>query len=255
EGERMDLSAGEWKAQLVLKSKSGNDALNYIGVLSTARDGWDEDDFVKPPSSPSMGTAVTMNNLGVRLSADFRAFNPSGNIWDCTVSGSEADGPLRLSVDLTGSLPEGFTLYIIDLAAERIYDTRTVPSFEFSFTQRETARRFRLVAGTEGFIEEHSNGIPLVPMEYALSQNFPNPFNPVTTIQYTLANSGRVQLEIFNILGQNVRTLVDSDQNIGAYAVVWDGKDNHGILLSSGIYYYQIRSKEYRSARKMTFVK
>jgi flagellar hook assembly protein FlgD len=111
------------------------------------------------------------------------------------------------------------------------------------------------VAGTEAYLDQHSNGIPVIPMEYSMSQNYPNPFNPVTTIRYSLSNSGTVDLKIFNVLGQNVRTLVSEHQQLGSYSVTWDGKDNRGILLSSGIYYYQIQANNYRSVKKMTFIK
>lgn len=255
EGERNDLAPEEWKAQVRLHSHAGTDAMNFIGVLSNARDGWDDEDFVKPPSSPSSGAVLAVRNHGVRLSADYRAFNTEGNSWDCSVTGSSSDGPLRFSVDMVGELPDGFSLYIIDLQAERIYDTRLMPVVEFTFSGVETSRSFRLIAGTSGYVGEHSNGIPMVPLEYSLSQNFPNPFNPSTAINYTLAHSGKVKLDIFNVLGQKVRTLVDAQQGIGAYSVTWDGKDNHGILLSSGIYYYQIQANLYRSVKKMTLVK
>ncbi|NUN69590.1 MAG: choice-of-anchor D domain-containing protein [Bacteroidetes bacterium] len=255
EGERLDLPAGDWKAQVTLVSRSGRDAVNYIGVLSSAHDGWDDEDFVKPPSSPGSGSSIAVSNHGMRLSADYRAFHAQGNVWEVMVSGSSSEGTVSISVALSGSLPEGFGLYVLDPVTERIYDVRTVTAVDITFSRGETSRPLRFIAGDARFVQEQSNGVPLVPLEYALSQNFPNPFNPVTTIIYSLAHSSDVKLEIFNILGQKVRTLVDAPRSIGVYSVQWDGKDNHGILLSSGIYYYQIQTKGFRAARMMTFVK
>ena len=79
------------------------------------------------------------------------------------------------------------------------------------------------------------------PREFALHQNFPNPFNPDTTIKYDLAESADVTLQIYNVLGQVVRTLVASEaQNAGRYQIRWNGMDDRGVSVSSGIYFYQI---------------
>jgi flagellar hook assembly protein FlgD len=77
--------------------------------------------------------------------------------------------------------------------------------------------------------------------ETSLSQNAPNPFNPATTISYSLSEPGYVVLRIYNLLGQEVRTLVDEVQAAGSYTVRWDGKDNREVAVVSGIYLYQLR--------------
>jgi photosystem II stability/assembly factor-like uncharacterized protein len=249
------LHANEWKLRLSLASGNEADTKNFIGVLNNAENGWDAEDFMKPPASPSGGMVLSLQNHGELLSADYRAFNREGHVWNFIVSGPRSAAPLRITPEQIGQIPQEFLLYLIDLKEERMYDLRTVPMYEFSFQKKETARSFRIVAGTSDFLEQHSNGIPVIPLEYSLSQNFPNPFNPTTTIRYTLSNSGPVSLDIYNILGQNVRTLVKERQQIGSYSITWDGKDNHGILLSTGIYYYQIQVNNFRSVKKMTFIK
>jgi hypothetical protein len=79
-----------------------------------------------------------------------------------------------------------------------------------------------------------------IPMNFELSQNYPNPFNPSTSIGFILNRTGDVQLEIFNILGQKVRTLVDAYRKAGAYRVVWDGCDDSGLRVGSGVYIYRL---------------
>lgn len=78
-----------------------------------------------------------------------------------------------------------------------------------------------------------------VPHQLVLEQNFPNPFNPATTIAYTLASSARVQISIYNVMGQEVRTLIDETQPAGTYQLHWDGKDRNGKEISAGIYLYK----------------
>ncbi|MCH7733001.1 MAG: T9SS type A sorting domain-containing protein, partial [Candidatus Marinimicrobia bacterium] len=93
------------------------------------------------------------------------------------------------------------------------------------------------------------------PYTYSLLQNYPNPFNPETTIQYSLAASGRVVIHIYNILGRKVRTLVDDVQEEGFHKVQWDGKDNFGRNIASGIYLYRIRSGDFVYTRKLLLLR
>jgi len=96
---------------------------------------------------------------------------------------------------------------------------------------------------------------PSIPAEFFISQNYPNPFNPSTSISYGLPSDADVRIEIFNILGQNVRTLIDERQKAGYRSVVWDGADNSGARVSSGVYFYTIEAGSYRDSRKMLLIK
>ena len=95
------------------------------------------------------------------------------------------------------------------------------------------------------------------PREFALHQNFPNPFNPDTTIKYDLAESADVTLQIYNVLGQVVRTLVASEaQSAGRYQIRWNGMDERGVPVSSGIYFYQIAADgKFSDVRKLMLLK
>ncbi|MCB9068050.1 MAG: choice-of-anchor J domain-containing protein [Calditrichae bacterium] len=94
-----------------------------------------------------------------------------------------------------------------------------------------------------------------IPATYSLEQNYPNPFNPSTRLKYSLKESGRVRLQVFNVLGQLVRILVDSDQTAGYKEVMWDGKNHLGEKVSSGIYIYRIEVNEFVNTRKMILLK
>jgi hypothetical protein len=98
-------------------------------------------------------------------------------------------------------------------------------------------------------------GPDLVPKVYSLEQNFPNPFNPSTTLAYSLKEAGHVTINIYNILGQNVRTLVDEYQNAGSYTKVWDGHDDAGNEVASGVFFYRIKSGDFTDIKKMVLMK
>jgi hypothetical protein len=95
----------------------------------------------------------------------------------------------------------------------------------------------------------------LVPVTYQLSQNYPNPFNPETTLRYALPRDERVQLKIFNIRGQLVKTLVDEEMNAGHHSVLWKGRDDADHSVATGIYFVQMQAGDYRQVRKLVLIK
>ena len=90
---------------------------------------------------------------------------------------------------------------------------------------------------------------------FQLHQNYPNPFNPTTTIRYSVESAGEVELRIYNMLGQIVRTLVKGTKLAGEYSVVWDGKDGFGRQVTSGQYFYRFKAGEQQSTRAMILLK
>ena len=94
-----------------------------------------------------------------------------------------------------------------------------------------------------------------LPDSYALTQNYPNPFNPETEIRYQLPENCQVSLVIHNLLGQQIRTLVDKQQPAGFHAVRWDGKDDRGMAVASGVYLYLMNAKQFRQVEKMLLLR
>jgi hypothetical protein len=102
-------------------------------------------------------------------------------------------------------------------------------------------------------VEDFADNQPL-PARFELLQNYPNPFNPETVIKYQVAHKRPLEVAIFNLLGQKVRVLVEAVQAPGSYEVRWDGLDNLGRRVSSGVYVYQLKAGEFTQARKMIFL-
>ncbi len=93
------------------------------------------------------------------------------------------------------------------------------------------------------------------PSKFLLEDNYPNPFNPTTNIKYHIAKAGQVKIDIFNISGQLVKTLVNSYHTSGDYFVTWDGKNNYGSIISSGTYFYRMTAGNFVDTKKMIFLK
>jgi flagellar hook assembly protein FlgD len=102
--------------------------------------------------------------------------------------------------------------------------------------------------------EDEESGI----RSFRLSQNSPNPFNPTTSIEFSVpggANPTHATLKIYNLLGKKLRTLVDEPRQVGIHRVIWDGKDEQSRDVSSGIYFYVLEAGDFRESKKMTLLK
>jgi hypothetical protein len=95
----------------------------------------------------------------------------------------------------------------------------------------------------------------LLPVKAVLSQNYPNPFNAYTTISFNLSSAEDVEVSIYNVAGQKVNTLQDGLLNAGEHRIIWDGRNYHGLEVSSGIYFYRLSAGDLSETRQMTFLK
>ncbi len=94
-----------------------------------------------------------------------------------------------------------------------------------------------------------------LPSRFALGRNYPNPFNPMTNIKYSVAHTGKVSLQVYDLAGRLVRTLVDDKVVQGHHAAIWDGTDNKGKTVASGAYYYRLSAPGFTQNRKMVLLK
>ncbi len=108
--------------------------------------------------------------------------------------------------------------------------------------------------GAPPYVDIDDNVIVQTP-EVFLHQNFPNPFNPETTINYQLTQNNEVELIIYNIRGQKVKTLVHEVLPAGEYSAIWDGKDSNGNRVGSGIYFYKLKAGDFQKVKKMILLK
>lgn len=97
--------------------------------------------------------------------------------------------------------------------------------------------------------------LDLKPRDFGLDQNYPNPFNPSTQIAYRLPEDSNVRLVVFNILGQQVRTLVNGRVSAGAFSIAWDGRDEAGRQVASGVYLYRLDAGKFKAIKRMTLLK
>ncbi len=97
--------------------------------------------------------------------------------------------------------------------------------------------------------------VSLIPDVFALHQNYPNPFNPVTQIRYDLPEDSYVSITIYDIMGRNIKSLVNTDQTAGYRSIRWNATNNLGEPVSAGMYIYMIQAGEFRQTKKMVLLK
>ncbi|MDP3025622.1 MAG: FlgD immunoglobulin-like domain containing protein [candidate division Zixibacteria bacterium] len=127
------------------------------------------------------------------------------------------------------------------------------PSNEFEFTP-VTGFAFAPVFW-KGALEVKEINTPTKPTVFSLAQHLPNPFHPKNMIRFALPKDSWVKLEVYNILGQKVKTLVDEKLAAGVKEVEWDGRDGKGLEVASGIYFYRIKADDFSDVKKMVMLK
>jgi hypothetical protein len=170
-------------------------------------------------------------------------------------AGADASRPISFEVQgNSGSYPiywsQNLTIDHTDTYGPYVFtnDTTNDANAYFRFNLGATTHNFfvddvSFVDPDETGVKETQNRNPEKPQSFLMSQNYPNPFNPSTTIEYSLPEAARVSIDIFNMQGQKVRTLVDQQQNSGVHRISWNGTDQKSVAMPTGLYVYQIKAQ------------
>ena len=166
------------------------------------------------------------------------------------------------------NIDSGTVLLLVYDVAGKTIGPGSGPVLHIPFTISQKAEGPREIVFREVILaDEQANAVPTevksahitiekaLPTEYALVQNFPNPFNPETVIEYQLPEDSYVTITIYNVLGQEIRRLVDERMPGGFYTVVWDGTNGLGEYVASGIYFFRMQAGDFISVRKMMMLK
>ncbi len=253
------LEEKDWLWQISAKTDRTKDLDNFAGVRDGARDEWDVKDRAEPPP---IGDYLALyfdhrkwESYPGLYGVDIRKPGQQGYIWEFVVESCEQEKNVSLEWTLRNTYPEGWEAYLIDTdEGVSVNMQQTVRYLYTTDPAVPNTHRFKLLAGSPEFVEQASD-VPLVPVAFGLSQNYPNPFNPETTIEYSLPKNGQVRLTVYNIIGQQVRVLVDEKQKTGAHKVMWNGTSENGVQVPSGIYIYRLEFPGKVADRKLVLVR
>ena len=262
------LARDEWRLMLQAHVSAQWDSANYLGMLNTAADEWDVHDAPEPPP---IGGYVSLRfphsdwNYAGDYSADYRAVSAHGAYWDFELRSNLADPNAELCWRGIKEVPDFFEILLVDRRLGQVVDMRRTARYTCLAGAAPTSNgaaarepRFRLIIGKPAFVQTHAEGLFGIPADFALRQNFPNPFRSLrenTVIRYELPNEVKVRLVIFDVLGRKVIDLVDGTQPAGYHGVAWNGKEATGQLAATGIYFYRFQAGDFVQMRKILLIR
>ena len=183
------------------------------------------------------------------MTTDIRQPSQEGHAWEfyCHIDPQEEN--LTLRFDGLATIPAQFDAFLIDIKTNTAYPLYDSAPIAF-ITHGDAQRAFRLAVGTKAFLAGEAGEAELYPTAFELYQNFPNPFNPATQIEYTIPQTAHVELVVYNSTGQKVAVLTNDIKNAGRHAVIWNTNG-----LPSGIYFYRIHAEKFIKIKKCLLVK
>ncbi|MCH7498070.1 MAG: VCBS repeat-containing protein, partial [Candidatus Marinimicrobia bacterium] len=250
-----------WLLRLAAVGQTYTDRANAIGQLEGASDALDHFDNPEPPYVDGyISLAMERDDWGAnlpRFSTDIRSPEAQDGVWDMALYVRGEQGPITLSTQLQGDWPPGHRMVLLDLLTRREHDllsgggALTITRYREDFPYH-----LKVVAGSAAYVTHALDQIlAALPSDFALAPNYPNPFNPNTTLRYSLIRPARVNLAIYDLRGREVITLLDGWQDLGHYEVVWDGRDRSGSRAASGLYFAAYRVAGQLFTRKMVLMK
>ena len=256
---RSIASTPQWGVRILAQCQQARDEDNLAAAFSGAASAWDNMDRPEPPVIGEYVSVYFPHPEWTRntssYSTDARPEPLEGETWTFEVTTNIRD-KVTLTFEGLDRVPEQFEVWLVDPNLKTVQNLRERDSYPVLASDLGHPRRLELIVGRQDFIRDTFNGAGLMPTSFELAQNIPNPFNPATTIQYGLSGEERVTLAVYDILGQEIVTLVDAEQQAaGHHVAVWDGRDRAGQSVGSGIYIYRLRAGSFTAVRKMILVR
>jgi len=199
----------------------------YISEVNSFRVGFQYTDC-----GGEWGYGVAIDNMAIKMGDSFT--------W-LTVS------PYRGNVSAFDGYNDSIA---VKIGAYGVYDNLSIED-ELVVESGENIVSVEIGVGVEVSLDESE----ITPIQFALHQNYPNPFNPETNIQFDIAENSRVQVSVFNLVGQQVASLINKQMDAGVYHVRWSGLNDKGEPLPSGMYFYEMKTDHYHSVKKLVLVK
>ena len=256
---RLNLSHANWALQIKATCQEALDDFNFLGVYEQASDSWDALDHTEPPPIgdyvsvyfPHKDWRVHPNNY----TTDFRTTVANGQTWSFIVNTNIRSSEAKVVIMGIETLPHDLEIILLDEKLNISQDLRENNVFVFPTGAYGISKNLKILVGNREFLAEETSDKTLVPENFVLSQNFPNPFNPVTSIRFGLPRAEKVRIQVFDILGKEVTTLIDNEQKQAGYHLVsWNSKDKYGSEVASGLYIYRLQAGKFSQTKKMLLI-
>ncbi len=254
------LQPDDWLIQISAKTGRMHDINNWVGLQGKAKVGFDKLELAEPPV---IGKYIKVsfshpewNQPAKEFSTDIRPIAQEEQVWTFEVDINKPFALVNLTFSFLGDFPSDAEVHLIDEALKLAQNLRSNPDYAFKSGKNGSRKKLKLIVGSREFASEKAGEIALIPDKFTLLQNFPNPFNPETSIRYNIPEANHVKLVVYDLLGRQLRVLVNNElQNAGYYTVTWNGRDDKGRPVASGVYIYRISTNSQAIVRKMILLK
>ena len=243
----IQVSAGEYE-----------DNYNTFGAIDGAdnqRDWRDNPEITAPGSFVSLSFIIPEEDNQYQVTSDIRSLDQTLKVWNGRIK-NNTSGSVTLSWSVEQELPPNYAVELIDLNTRITVDMLSSSQLSLGPIDSRYDRCINTVAGDPAEVSRKVTEIlSTIPEELSLNGNYPNPFNPVTSIRFGLPEPMKINLSIINILGQEVAVLVSGWQDIGHHEVRWEGIDGNGVPAASGVYFAVLRDSRQVRINKMMLLK
>lgn len=234
--------------RLSLLSDNKEKSFIIISIDSTSKTDFDKNDILAPPGDFEEAKISLFNSsLSLsykRLIKESRPEIGEGKIFNVKIKNNLTQ---KLNLEVAGQNHfQDYEIYLLDKYAHKFYDLNNENYIEVKPSSNE--KDFQIIIGSRKFIEEIKK--ENLPLNYFLSYNYPNPFNPVTTIEYSIPQKELVTIIIYDVLGKEIKTLVNEVKNAGFYQAEFNAKG-----LTSGVYFCRMRSGYFNDTKKLILLR
>ena len=232
-----------WGIEIIASNGQAVDRGNRAQVHEQAETQWDALDHVNPALLDQKLDVYFANKHWKERKGlyrvDTRPLTKSNLSWDFEVTSSNGDA-VTLTFEGLEEVPADHAIRLYDVVLDEVIDLRETPHYNLSASR--TPRPFELHIGADAStMPAHENAA--LPESISLQQNFPNPFNPSTTIPFSLPADMPVQLDVYDALGQRVATLLQNEMKAaGRHTVIWEARNDAGHMVSSGLYFIRLEA-------------
>jgi len=237
------VDPARWRVSIALSAGAILDQINSFGVSHEANAGLDRLDFYKPRAIASMPMVVfhrpAWDAKYTAFATDLRPEIAESESWDFEVRATAREAA-QLTFSGIGKIPEQFEAYLIDESRARTVNLRHDSLYRFNPVVE--ASKFSVVVGKRAAVQEKLNSVAL-PRSFVLGPNYPNPFNPMTTISVAVPVAAEIKLTVYNILGRKVKIIYAGLLEAGRYSFNWEGKDESGNPAATGVYLYRLTTR------------
>ena len=248
----------EWMLNIMLDSDI---YFNYSTEIGRRKNSINAFDLFDTPIYPNINKEISLvmdlnDTRPFEYIRDIRSVNDKNGIWNLRLENNTDANQLIISgVFLNGHIPQDLVIALVNIKEKSISYDLVGSGIPLSIVS-DKSNDFKLVAGDIEYVARTTEEIlSNIPKAFSLGQNYPNPFNPITKMHYSIPVRSTVVISIYNVLGKEIKNILNKEQGYGEHVISWDGTDNKGRDMSSGVYFSRMIAGNFRQTKKMLLLK